>query len=439
MRKFTVVALAALLCLAMAVPAMAAVTVGGAISSGVGWGKYNSDYTQNMPYTGNTLAGSRKTWTQDVSIGTRLFAAWTAAKDTLGGEIAFNLVDEQSSISSLAVGTPPAGGKEGLRTRFAYGWWKINDMLKFTAGQQWTMYSWLTADQNCGVGCTSSSENAGYGNLGNDREAGLRLDIKLPIEKMMISIGAYAAEKNGAVTYYPTATPTTATTLYNSYEESQQWGRWELMFTGKFGPVWVYPAFFMYDIKYTHDGATAGWVATADTTIKTSGFSLPVEARIGKFAVKGEYNMGKNVGDSSLWTSWGGTAGSPGIAKVPAAEWDGDGKVHDCDYTGWWLQFDYSFGKLAPRFIYGTETTEMDRPGTNLDWKYKRNMWMVQLNMELAPRYFFGPYYGVFDEGKAETRSNSVSFRDFGRANATVNGKDLGKVSVFGGSFWIMF
>jgi len=376
----------------------------------------------------------------------------------VGGEIAFNLVDEQSSISSMnpdthtftvvdetGEGTTRTtytlrhenGGKEALRTRFAYAWWKINDMLKFTAGQQWTMFSWLTADQNCGVGCSSSSENAGYGNLGNDREAGLRLDINLPIENMMVSLGAYAAEKNGAVTYYPTATPQTLTTLYGADEESQQWGRWELMFTGKFGPVRIYPAFFMYDIKYTMNPPVAGM--TADNTIKTSGFSLPVEARIGKFAVKGEYNMGKNVADSSLWTSWPGTALSPGIVKVPAAEWDGNGKVHDCDYTGWWLQFDYSLGKFSPRFIYGTETTEMDRPDTSMDWKYKRNMWMLQFNMELAPRYFFGPYYGVFDEGTANVGSNSVSYRDFGRSASQVNGKELGKVTVFGGSFWIMF
>ncbi|MBW2608824.1 MAG: hypothetical protein JRC68_00570 [Deltaproteobacteria bacterium] len=425
MKKFGIIILAAVFCMALAMPAMAKVRVGGAVSYGWGYGNYDQDHMRN--YAGGAFADEKTNIDMSVTIGTRLFASWINSKKTLGGEIAFNLVGENSAASGLT---------EGLRTRFAYAWWQINPKVKLTVGQQWVMYSWLTAPQNNGVGFTGSSENAGYGNVGNDREPGIRLDVKFT-DSMTVSLGAFA----------PSSGIARNQGSWNTADDETTSPRWEIMVTGKLGPFTFYPSYMFGKIAYEADLSDTMTQQLADNDLSYWGFSLPVKASFGPFDFSGEYNTGENLGNSSLWGSWPNVGGGvPGVVGRPLAEFGLDGSgtgrrmFYDAEYDGWWVQAKYkAFKKMSIQFIYGEEEVEMDRFGLAADWKADRDMWMIQFPITLQPFFFLTPYYGKFDLGSLDFNAATGAGTAIPAGFSLLDGEPLGEVTVYGAGFWIMF
>jgi len=438
MKKFGIIILAAVFCLAFAMPAMAKVRVGGAVSYSWGYGQYDENYMRsNLRFFGpqlNALEGEKENIGMGVSIGTRLFASWENSKKTVGGEIAFNLVGENDFISTLRPTGIFTGGNEGLRTRFAYAWWKINPMLKLTVGQQWTTYSWLTAPQNNGVGFTSSSENAGYGNVGNDREPGIRLDINLS-KAMSFSLAAFT----------PNSGVNTAQGVWAAKDEETTLPRWEIMFTGKLGRFTIYPSYMFGKMEYEADGSNTAAQQVADNEIGYWGLSLPISASFGPFDFMGEYNTGENLGNSSLWGSWPNVGGGvAGVVGRPFAEagLDASGRdvFYDAEYDGWWATATYKgFGKVCVQLIYGEEQVEMNQFVDAADWKVDRDMWMIQFPIQLKPLFFLTPYYGKFDLGSIDFNAATGAGTNLLAGKFLNDNENLGEVTVYGAGFWIMF
>ncbi|MFC1869430.1 hypothetical protein ACFL0H_15040 [Thermodesulfobacteriota bacterium] len=427
MKKFYLIVLAAILCLTLAMPAMAKVRVGGIVVFDAVWTNWDQDFMRNKTtlYGPPNLDSEVDRFHMDNTFGNRLFVKFTGPKGNVGGHMEWRLLSEGTFTKNAA------SLQEGLQTAFAYGWWQINPTFKLTAGQQNELISGLDTYNYNGSDVWAAAAHGGFGNIGQNRIPGVRLDAKIT-DSVTLSVAASELLTRGGLN--KSVPPPPFTSIWGTNEEDSSMPRFDIQVAFKLGPITFLPSYMSHTIEWKRDlnsaAASVGW----DTEVDTWAFSIPAKASFGPFNFAAEYNTGENLEDSNIGA--GGASGAPMALNTVfdmagAAEWGVAapaviGKVYDTDYDGWWAYVEYKFSRaVSAKFLYGEEQVENNMPGS--EFKYDRDGIMLSLSWVPAPVFKITPFYGIYDLGTM----NGVG--------SPKPGLEFGEVTQVGVNFFIVF
>ncbi|MBN1625573.1 MAG: hypothetical protein JW944_03530 [Deltaproteobacteria bacterium] len=424
MKKFYLIVLASILCLALVAPAMAKVTTGGIIFTDVFQTTWDENFMRNT--VGRANDGDFEQFDIQSTYGTRWWVKAVNDKNDVGAYIEVRVLGE-NNFTHNAVGLP-----EGLEADQMYGWWQINPMFKLTVGQQMEFFSQLNTYNYFGSDHTAYAASKGFGNIGGNKFPSVRLDAKISDAITISGLMGYAALSGAAGSW-------------GNWDNENTTPRFDIGLEAKIGPVTIYPSYAWHEVQYDRDLASAAGTANSDDSITTWGFSFPADVSFGPFKLEGEYNIGQNLSDSNIDVAytqnpggvwWGGSNRLKGTMNGSgAALWanvGGRATVIDADYTGWWLAGTYSFTRsLKFKLVYGQEDVEYDIPASiapAFPLDTDRDGWTASIQWVPAKVFSIAPFYGVYDHGTSSLGSAG--------ALAPV---DLGEVKQIGVEFMIVF
>jgi hypothetical protein len=423
MKKIFLFALAALLIVAYAMPVMAKVHVGGIVFVDAMFVKNDEHFMRNT--SAFSAAGSvdadRSWFCIDVPDITRLYGKWVNDAGDVGMHIEIGLRGEEGT-----------GGAEIVNTRYAYGWWQINPMFKLTVGQQDEVVAPYAPQQLMGLrgqGMQQANPFAantmlhaicyGFGNLGNDRKEGIRLDTKLG-EKSNLAVAIFTPNVNGAIGSWA------------ARDEEETLPRVDVTYSVSLGPVSLAPGFTWQTVQYEWDPQCANYQGDeADLDVWL--FSIPVKfAPGGPISLSAEISWGENIGNGSYTSGvyWGG--------PTLAAQWDNvvdaTGNVvtqfADTEFLGFWADLAWKMHPIATaHFIYGLqEAKNDDRSAQANRWTNTRYCYGISVPIAVAKTFIIRPEVFYYDYGEFE-RNGMVN---------PING-DLGSQILAGVQFQIVF
>ena len=394
MKKIFLFALAALLIVAYAMPVMAKVHVGGIVFVDVSYVKNDENFQRNTSFyaAAGSVDASRSWFSIDVPDITRLYGKWTNDTGDVGMHVEIGLRGEE-------------GGGEAVNTRYAYGWWQINPMFKLTVGQQDEVIAPYAPSQMLGMrgqgimeaGPAPNTElhviGYGFGNIGNDRKEGVRLDIKLG-EKSNLAIAAFTPNANGAFGSWA------------AYDEEEVLPRLDIVYSVSLGPVSLAPGFSWQKIQYEQDPQSPPFTALFqdEGDFDSWLFSIPVKfATGGPISLSAEINWGENIGNGSY------TSGIYGGGPTLAAQADrlpGTNTliVADTEFIGFWADLAWKMHPIATaHLIFGLQNaTNDDRFLAANRWENTRYMYGVSVPIAVAKTFIIRPEVFYYDYGEFE-------------------------------------
>jgi hypothetical protein len=421
MKKILLFALAAVLIVAYAMPVMAKVHVGGIVFVDAMYVKNDEHFMRNTSSFSalNSVDASRSWFCIDVPDITRLYGKWVNDAGDVGMHIEIGLRGEE-------------GGGEVVNTRYAYGWWQINPMFKLTVGQQDEVVAPYAPSQLMGLRGQGNNDTHpvvnntmlhaicyGFGNIGNDRKEGIRLDTKLG-EKSNLALAIFTPNVNGAQGSWA------------ARDEEEVLPRFDVTYSVSLGPVSLAPGFSWQKVQYEWDPQCANYQQDfSDFDVWV--FSIPVKfAPGGPISLSAELNWGENVGNGSYTTGvyWGG----PTLAAQFDNIMDGTGNfctvVADTEFLGFWADLAWKMHPIATiHFIYGLQqATNDDRAAQAARWDNTRVAYGISIPIAVAKTFIIRPEVFVYDYGEFEVN---------GQVNPA-NG-DLGSQTLVGVQFQIVF
>ncbi len=357
------IGIAGMLMLALAVPAIAKVNVGGIVFTGLYY--MNMSKEAKAYQTKGALNDSWSATRLQVPRMSRIKFKWTN-EDNVGMYIELGM----GGINS---------NNNGVRLRHAYGWWDITPRFQLMAGQSTTPFSQLNAPQL--LGCEDGYFNTGgkgYGDFYSGRFPQIR--------------GTYKFGKVARVAFVivDSSINSTRTNANNFLTPAQQNGkcpRLELAVPLHFGAVKVYPAVFWNKKTYT-----TILPAGSDDDFTAYGASVGANANFGILNLIAEYNYGQN---------WGNTAGDLGKSSASvnsvATTYTVGGvtRIDDTKCQGGWIAAGFKIGPATPYLIYGFMKTNGDHNKN----EYKTQMYGVSIPINLAKGLRLRPELMWYDDG----------------------------------------
>jgi len=423
MKKILLFALAAFLIVAYATPVMAKVHVGGIVFVDAMYIKNDEHFQRNTAAFNNavnSVDASRSWFTIDVPDITRLYGKWVNDAGDVGMHIEIGLRGEE-------------GGGEAVNCRYAYGWWQINPMFKLTVGQQNEVIGPYAPSQMLGMRGKLGAGNAavagldntmlhvigyGFGNIGNDRKEGIRLDTKLG-EKSNLAIAIFNPNVNAGIGSWATR------------DEEEVLPRVDITYSASLGSFSLAPGFSWQKVQYEWDPQSPN-LANDFTDFDIWVWSLPVKfAPGGPISVSAEINWGENVGNGSYTT--GVYAGGPTNAAQfdnPVLNGVATTVVADTEFLGFWADLAWKAHPIATiHLIYGMqEVKNDDRLAQANRWDNTRIMYGVSVPIAVAKTFIIRPELFFYDYGEFE--QNGIV--------DPANG-DLGSQTIVGVQFQIVF
>jgi hypothetical protein len=420
MKKILLFALAVFLIVAYAMPVMAKVHVGGIVFVDTMYVINDEHFQRNTSIfaTAGSVDATRSWFCIDVPDITRLYGSWVNDAGDVGMHIEIGLRGEE-------------GGAEFVNTRYAYGWWQINPMFKLTVGQQDEVVSPYVPQQLMGLrgqglmqagpaGNTMlHAVGYGFGNTGNDRKEGIRLDTKLG-EKSNLAIALFTPRVNGA------------RGSWAAMDEEDTLPRIDATYSVSLGAFSLAPGFSWYKVQYEWDPQSGNYQGD-DSDIDVWLLSLPVMfAPGGPISLTAEINYGENLGNGSF------TAGVYGGGPTLAAQFDNvtdaSGNVFtqvaDTEFLGFWADLAWKAHPIATvHLIYGLQRlTNDDRVAQANRWTNMRYMYGISVPIAVAKTFIIRPEIFYYDYGEYE----------LGGIVNPANG-DLGSQTLIGVQFQIVF
>ena len=395
MKRLSVLILVLFVLTAFAVPALASkLKIGGEVTTDVMFIKNDEHFQRNaadVTAALNSQDASRSWFCIDVP-GSKLYAKWINDTGDVGMHIEIGIEGEE-------------GQNEAVTTRYAYGWWKINDMFKLTVGQQKSLVSpYKAKGQNlgsdgklgAGVGRDNSMSHSGlegFGNTGADRKEAVRLDAKLG-EKTTLSIEAITP--NVEAGFGP----------WNRADEENTLPRMDIAFSTSLGAFSMIPSFSWQKFSYEWDPAAGGGqndFSDFDAWL----WSLPVMfAPAGPITVTAELNWGENIGNGSWKFGRYGYAAPNGNVD-PDAQVDlinGVWQVADTEFLGFWIDLCWKVHPIAKaHFFYGMQQlTNDDRNLAANRWDNTRVAYGISVPIKVAKTFIISPEVAMYDYGENE-------------------------------------
>jgi hypothetical protein len=421
MKKLSILILVLFVCMAFAMPAVAKVKVGGRVDVDTMFIKNDEHFQRNTAAilaALNSQDASRSWFTIDVPGSTRLYGKWTNDTGDVGMHIEIGLRGEE-------------GGGEAVNTRYAYGWWQINPMFKLTVGQQNEVIAPYRASQEMGTHgkLANRRDNSlnhtgmrGFGNLGNDRKEGIRLDTKLG-EKSNLAVAIFTPNVNGAFGSWA------------ARDEEEVLPRFDITYSVSLGAFSLAPGFMWQKVQYEQDPQSGVSTFNEDfTDFDCWAFSIPVKfAPGGPISVTAELNWGENLGNTNLTAGVYG-AGGPALGaqfdRVALPSGVTPLVISDTEFLGFWADLAWKAHPIATiHFIYGLQqTSNDDRDDPNARWDNTRVCYGISVPIAVAKTFIIRPEVFFYDYGEFE--QGGVVDPDNG---------DLGSQTVVGVQFQIVF
>jgi hypothetical protein len=400
MKKFFVITLAAALCLALALPAMAKVTVGGRAT--LDWSYLSED---DVRASGVVLPGGTPT---------------SNGFDDMNFDIPstlnrFNMkyTSDDGALSAF-VEIRGGGGAEATTTGFIYSWiqWQITPNNSITFGRQTTNFARFIPNQWVGTHQTTIL-GVGFGNINHTTQ---RTGIKgyWRISDMFGLVwGLYEAgvvgPNVGLVVVTAAGTPSALGNPENKLP------RLDLALPIRFPWGRIEPSFSVAKAEY--DEVPAG-----DDSYTMYGLSLGAEGSFGMFSFVAEVTWGQNLGGGSYR---GGEVSVPVLYPDPTT---GQGKIADAETVAWFIDVGFKFGPSKVDIMYGQQDNKNDEGPASVPTLYD------------ITQKFYGISWAI-GVAKGFTIRPELMFYDFDNSAtiANVDGVQFGKEWLLGLQFMLVF
>lgn len=404
MKKFIILALAAAFCLAFALPATAAVKMGGLITFDMYYVSTDQEYE-----AGGVAQGATTTFNDRDEVLFNVYtpinylkAEYASDDGTYGGRFTVYMGRKNDAHWDVDGG-------------YNYIWWKPMPDVRLTLGNQDQIVGGLAPAPF--IGGNEGEESIivvaiCYGNIHTSTKMGVTANIKIN-EMVSLELGMYDPDDDGtpAVTTIPSSNPA----LANANEENTiprfdiglpiKWGN----FTFKPKASWVPRDFDQ--VAANSDDDYDVWALSIDGSFK-----------YGPLTLSGEYTTAENLSDANHTGGWASNART----YVDNA---GFTRISDCESDLWWLNLKWQISpQMALDIFYGElENDQPVSPMTAADDRYvERTTYGARFQYHIAPNFIVFPHVQILDQGDDNLWGVGVPI-------------DNGKNSIVGLLFYLIF
>lgn len=418
MKKFVILALAVVFCLAIALPATAELKISGLASFDV-----YSHYQDDALKSGGVVAGAVATVNDERTTQMNIWPYTNYIK--------FNYTNKDATLGSttrIYMGRRNTGlasaGKTGASVAnwtFDVGanniWWKPMPDVTLRFGSQGQIVGGRGGPGIIG-GIDVTCCNIGAGNLHGSNRMGITADVKInDMVRLQIGVMDPHDDTTAALGTLPRAdSPTNDSTVagFIAADEENSIPRFDIGLPIKFGS-------FSFKPK-------AGWLvrdfdqvaANSEDDYDTWVLSIDGAFTYGPLTLAGEYSIADNMSDSNF------VGGSAANAKTFINS-SGFVQIEDNEADLWFLDLSWKLNpQMNLRLWYGEyEHENQVGPGTGDDEERERTNYGIRFTYYITPNFQFRPAY---------------NFWDFGDDNILAGVRtDSGKESVIGVGFLLVF
>jgi hypothetical protein len=410
MKKFLVITLAAVLCLALALPAMAKVTAGGRVDLDWSYLSRNDERasTWSSPFGFPAFGVPQGTLPTSNGFDKMNFVA----PPTLNR---LNLVytsDDGALKGMVEIRGGSAGTSEATTTGFIYAWieWQITPNNSITFGRQTTNFARFIPNQWIGTTVTTIL-GVGFGNVNHTtQKTGIKGYWRMS-DMVGLVWGLWTAD---VVSPSPgLIIATTSGQLGTFSNPENKLPRIDLALPIRFPWGRIEPSF-------TWSKASFDQVATGTDSYDMYGFSLGGEGSFGMFSFVAEVTYGQNLGGGSY-------RGAEGDVPVLYIGPTGAPNIADGQSLAWFLDLGFKFGPSKIDGMYGQIKYENDEGPVSVPtlYKYTQSFYGISWAIGVAKGFTIRPELMFYDY------DNSAQF-----AGSTIN---RGKEWLLGLQFMLVF
>jgi hypothetical protein len=394
MKKFLVITLAAALCLALALPAMAKVTAGGRVD--LDWSYLSQNDARASTFSVPINFAYPQLVTSGIAHGVPQGSIPTSngfdnmnfvAPPTLNRVNLAYASDDGALKGFLEIRGGSAGTAEATTTGFIYAWieWQITPNNSITFGRQTTNFARFIPNQWVGTTVTTIL-GVGFGNVNHTTQrTGIKGYWRMS-DMVGLVWGLWTADVSDKSTGLVIATTVTGLGIQRHTENSLP--RIDLALPIRFPWGRIEPSF-----TYAH--ANYDQVSTGDDGYDMYGFSLGGEGSFGMFSFVAEITYGQNLGGGS----YRGAEGDVPVAYVTST---GAPQIADGSSLAWFVDVGFKFGPSKIDGMYGQITYDNDDgPGTTSlptqIYKYTQSFYGVSWAIGVAKGFTIRPELMFYD------------------------------------------
>jgi hypothetical protein len=453
MKKFFVLAFAALMAVAFAVPA------------GAFEGKFEAVLMYDI-----TVVDTDEDYQRN-NLGNTDDSSWSSTQIDLNpfGYVGFRLTGKNVGVR---VNFEPRGNSDdvnGSDTTFLrqhYAYWDVNDWFQLVVGQLASKHSRLgpttvttsrtpIADQTF-----LGSWGLGHGNIFPTRIPQIQGNFRVH-ETTLIQL-AIIENDNGEASGLPSDPFNTlfllggagaGTSQANAMgrlqmSEETDMPRFDITVQFDWGPIGFYPSIMFMERSFESDGYFRPAIGTPD--IDVWNLAIPFKISMWGFTFENEWAFGENWGNSNLYPhgdnggvfgmDWPQTGGLP----TSRAVLNSAGQISDTECFSVWAELRYKWGIFTPGIIYSYQEIENGSLGggivagggawTNVpagtaitSFETDREWFQLFCSIAAAPHWNIQPFISWYDQGTIDINGRNA-----------LNG-DLGDVVLYGVNFIIAF
>jgi hypothetical protein len=389
MKKLFIFALAGICCLALAMPAMAGVSVHGMVT--LDWNYIDRDEARAARVAGtagNGVAPGQLNYDNG-------FEDLQFAMPMVINFIQLNYVSKDKKVSGVIrwrLGSAGAAGTTGaINLYLAQLTYRFSDRFKMTFGRQNTLLAPMSISQLSGFDSWGHIVGIGYGNENHTSlQDGITAEITMS-PMISLQLGIFDNETNNAETGITALTnPSPVGAVPPVVREENDTPRFDVALPITWNFLKVIPSFSYLTQEY--DQVIAG----SQNDIDIWAGALSARVSFGPFTLQGEICFGENLGSGNY--SGGSLLASANTAYLdPAGNW----QVQDTDDVAWFLQASWKFGPATLIGIYGQLNSESEgNPVVGLDaaeWDVTQQMYGLACPITIGGGFSIRPELFFYD------------------------------------------
>jgi len=409
MKKYFVIAVAAVFCLALAMPAGAEVKITGAVSMDAYWSKLNAE--KENADAGNPVAhGATGALNDRTAFHMNTYRplnyirfTYTNKDGNLGG-----MMRIRSGWKDSATKYAGGAGTGEIEIYENYVWWKPMPGTKLTIGTQDQIVGGLATDTHL-LGHQYESGTVVGISWGNVVHTSVRDGIVLE-QKINDMIGIEAGIFDPRDTDNNTGDNTLLGVLRgqtNGAQANRQivMPRFDLGVPIKFGNFQIKPKGSLMVTEFDQVGNN-----TADDSYTTWIASIDARFEYGPLRLTGEYTIGENASGHN----YSGPVGDNARAYVDA---NGIAHIADGEIEGWFISARYQFTKklyFAASYGWQEGKNDVDPTNPNDDQLTERSAFGLMIAYSILPNFVMRPQWNQYNFGEDNKIGNGLLY-DYGK------------------------
>jgi hypothetical protein len=347
MKKFLVLALTGICCLALAIPAMGEVKMSGFIT--MDWNYIDMDEARAANRAGNAPLGVApgqlnydngfEDMSFDIPMPLTFLQASYVSKDKV-----------VSGVLRIRLGSNYPGATTPVNLFYAYMQYNFSEKFSMKFGRQLTILAPMFPSQWTGFDQWGHIIGIGWGNTNHTSlRDGITAEFKLsPMARLQVGIFDNDTDNAEAPTNFGTnAVP--AGSIIPVVREENDLPRFDIALPINWNWLTIVPSFSYVTQEY--DQVVAG----SENDVDCWAGALSARASFGPFAIEGEITFGENLGS-------GGYSGGSLLASTQTAYQDpaGNWRIADTDDLNWYISLAWKFGPAKLSGMYGQANSESE-------------------------------------------------------------------------------